>query len=75
MSEGYVPLAQQLMLLVQQRVDVHGGPIPMDEIRQHTRGICKEWDEHHYYEMEQWFTKFEFGDGSSVVWGEDEGND
>lgn len=68
-----VTIAETLMLLVQVQVDTHGGPVPMAEIRAITRSICTEWDEHHYREFEEWFTKFEFADGSHVVWGEDEG--
>lgn len=70
----YTTRAERLMILVQEQVD-NRGPVPMKTIRDLTRTICIEWDEHHYFEMEQWFTKFEFDDGSSVVWGEDEGND
>lgn len=73
MSASYTPLAQRLMILVQEQVDAHGArPVPMKTIRDLTRTICKEWDEHHYYEFEEWFTKFEFEDGSHVVWGEEE---
>lgn len=68
----HTPLAQQLMQAVSKRVDAGSGPIPMAEVRNMTFKLCHEFDEHHYYEHSQWFTRFEFEDGSHVVWGEEE---
>lgn len=67
--------ARRLAMLVDQEVDRTRQPVPMTTIRALARIVTTRYDEHHYLEYSQWWSKMTFTDGSCIVWGDDEENE